>query len=36
MNEFYLLIANRWEQICEISLNYKLVNVFLDRIEGID
>lgn len=36
MREFHALIANRWEDICEISSQYKLVNVFADRVEGID
>ncbi len=36
MKQFYLLIENRWQQICKISEDYKLVNVFHDRIEGID
>ncbi|MCG8328590.1 MAG: DUF5615 family PIN-like protein [Chitinophagales bacterium] len=36
MKQFYELIAYRWDDICELSKEYKLVNVFSDRIEGID
>ncbi|MBI9039409.1 MAG: hypothetical protein JEY97_14850 [Bacteroidales bacterium] len=25
-----------WDEVCEISENYKLVNGFIDRIEGIN
>ena len=25
-----------WDEVCEISENYKLVNVFINRIEGIN
>ncbi|MBK8054869.1 MAG: DUF5615 family PIN-like protein [Saprospiraceae bacterium] len=36
MKQFYLLIVSRWDEICKLSIDYKLVNVFHDRIEGID
>lgn len=35
MQEFHDLISRRWDDICMISDEYKLVNVFEDRIEGI-
>ncbi len=25
-----------WDEVCKTSLNYKLVNIFIDRIEGIN
>lgn len=36
MKEFHQLISCRWNDICELSKFYKLINVFKDRIEGID
>jgi predicted nuclease of predicted toxin-antitoxin system len=36
MREFHLAIAGRWEDICNLSRSCKLVQVFEDRIEGID
>lgn len=36
MRDFHLSIANRWEAICDLSRQCKLVRVFEDRIEGID
>jgi predicted nuclease of predicted toxin-antitoxin system len=34
--EFYLVITKMWNTIVELSDKYKLVNVFTDRIEGIN
>ena len=36
MKPFYEIMNNVWEQIVEMNSNHKLVNVFLDRIEGIE
>src|SRR6187402_1826034 len=36
MREFHRAIASRWEAICDLSRQCKLVRVFEDRIEGID
>lgn len=36
MKLFYKIISELWEEACETSKKYKLVNVFLDRIEGIN
>jgi len=36
MRAFHERISEIWEDVCELSAQYKLVNVFLDRIEGID
>jgi predicted nuclease of predicted toxin-antitoxin system len=36
MREFFLLITQVWEQVKTLNKDYKLVNVFRDRIEGID
>jgi predicted nuclease of predicted toxin-antitoxin system len=35
MNDFHKLINKYWEDIAIASDNYKLVNVFKDRIEGV-
>ncbi|MFL6259325.1 MAG: hypothetical protein ACJ76Y_06395 [Thermoanaerobaculia bacterium] len=29
-------ISGIWNDVCELSAQYRLVNVFRDRIEGID
>lgn len=34
--EFYQVLFNNWNENKNLSENYKLVNVFLDRIEGIN
>lgn len=36
MSEFHRVIAERWEDICDLSSRYKLVQVFQDRIEAVD
>ena len=36
MREFFLLITKIWEQVKILNKDYKLVNVFQDRIEGIN
>jgi hypothetical protein len=36
MKPFYENISMVWEEIFEMNSNHKLVNVFLDRIEGIE
>jgi len=35
MKDFHKLINKYWEDIVIASENYKLVNVFKDRIEGV-
>lgn len=36
MKDFHQVISENWEAVCQLSAECKLVNVFLDRIEGID
>ncbi len=36
MREFHQSIASRWDAICGLSKQCKLVQIFEDRIEGID
>jgi len=36
MRDFFLLITKVWEQIKVLNKDYKLVNVFQDRLEGIN
>jgi predicted nuclease of predicted toxin-antitoxin system len=36
MKEFFNAITTIWPQVIEISNSHKLVNVFKDRIEGIN
>jgi hypothetical protein len=36
MGDFHHAIAGRWEEICDLSRRCKLVQVFADRLEGID
>ena len=36
MRDFHQAIAGRWEEICDLSQRCKLVQVFADRLEGID
>lgn len=36
MKPFFLVINNLWSNILEMNSNHKLVNVFIDRIEGIE
>jgi|GEM_PF-2278765 len=35
MSEFYKILKNLWPEIIQLNQDYKLVNVFLDRIEGV-
>jgi predicted nuclease of predicted toxin-antitoxin system len=32
--DFQLFLAKVWEQIESLSIDYKLINVYLDRIEA--
>jgi predicted nuclease of predicted toxin-antitoxin system len=36
MKEFHERISNAWPAVCEMSARCRLVNLFEDRIEGID
>lgn len=36
MNPFFDLITKLWSDILEMNKDHKLVNVFVDRIEGIE
>jgi predicted nuclease of predicted toxin-antitoxin system len=36
MREFHERISGIWTTVCELSARYRLVNVFRDRVEGID
>lgn len=36
LKDFHLFVQNKWDKILIVSNQYKLVNVFVDRIEGID
>jgi len=36
VREFYQVINNIWTEVIELSDKNKLVNVFIDRIEGIN
>ena len=36
MNPFFDTIAKVWNEVLEMNKNHKLVNVFTDRIEGIE
>lgn len=36
MNPFFDLITKLWNDILEMNSGHKLVNVFADRIEGIE
>lgn len=36
MREFFGVISGCWDEVCNTSEQYKLVNVFKDRIEGIE
>lgn len=36
MKQFHSIISDNWDSICNLSQDCKLVNVFQDRIEGID
>lgn len=36
LNQFHSFIAKNWNKITEINNSCKLVNVYIDRIEGIE
>ncbi len=36
MKAFHALISSIWEEVCELSKQYKLVRIFEKRIDGID
>lgn len=36
LRDFNAMIENRWDSIAELSETHKLVNVFADRLEGIE
>ncbi len=36
MSEFHTLISSVWNQVLEMSETHKLVNVYQDKIEGIN
>lgn len=36
LKDFYNFLVHIWEDVCQISDEYKLVNVYKDRIEGVD
>lgn len=36
MKRFFQIILLHWPSVVELVKNHKLVNVFVDRIEGID
>lgn len=35
-DEFFQVISKNWSEIIQLSSEYKLVNVFKDRLEGIN
>jgi hypothetical protein len=36
MNEFFATMNKLWNDTLEINQTHKLVNVFVDRVEGIN
>ena len=36
MNDFHQLISKIWSDVCQMSEDYKLIRVYVDKIEGID
>ncbi|BAP55654.1 hypothetical protein THII_1357 [Thioploca ingrica] len=36
MRDFHQILSTLWPDICELSRQYKLVQVYQDRLEGID
>lgn len=36
MRQFHQVLSKAWSSICNLSNEYKLVNVYKDHIEGID
>ena len=36
MKEFHETVTNIWADVCALNKDYKLVNIYINRIEGID
>ncbi len=36
MNAFHQAISKVWAEVCELSRRYRLVRIFLDRVEGVE
>ena len=36
LKDFHTNISKIWDSVLEMNVNHKLVNVFIDRIEGIE
>lgn len=36
MRQFHDILSKLWPQVIELNSNYKLVNLFHDRLEGIE
>lgn len=36
MRAFHRAVSRVWPEVCELSLHYRLVQIFPDRIEGIE
>ncbi|MBY8961675.1 DUF5615 family PIN-like protein [Flavobacterium sp. D11R37] len=36
MNEFHQTISRYWDEVLKMNQNFKLVNVYIDRIEGFE
>lgn len=36
IKDFFVFLNSNWEAVSKVSESYKLVNLFKDRIEGID
>ncbi len=36
MNEFHQTISRYWDEVLKMNQNFKLVNVYTDRIEGFE
>lgn len=36
LNQLYEALKPNWDQVLQLSNNYKLVNVYMDRIESIE
>ncbi len=35
MNQFHAVLNRLWPEIIELNKDFKLINVFIDRIEGV-
>lgn len=35
MNQFHEVLNRLWPEINELNKDFKLINVFIDRIEGV-